>query len=501
MSINDEEWAVISSGSDIEDEQSTTCSNGNEVEKEVVTQDDSIASIRTLKLPTVDSRSSGIKEVEGSSDSKANDINEVDEGSSVDTPDESSESDASEASSVPDESSPINTKIKFFENLSNINESIKQKSNDFYQNFTKIKLTQLSDYINEVKGEGIPETNEVEDVHINEDSDTLLNNLNDDSCSFCKLTFIKSLNFIQSILDEHSDYLYYYGIVISLFIASITYVSLQTPTSQPAPQPQTVWESIIYQDEKFTTTKYYFWKKIETVKTNRFAHYNDVIVKRVGTWLDNDVVLQSMNAWENLKLNSLIGLDSIKVYGFKGYNNMMVYSLKGYDGVIVYVLKSQDTITGTILPNIKHDLYQVGVATRQTFSGLNEINKSWLKSVGVFSKNMATNTQHVSKNIYHYFHQQIELGKIQSWFNSSIYSMNRGMSAINKSLFNSWNTINQIKWKNYFFAMDNQFKSSSNSLRKFVKNPIKVSKVKHDFDNVAVAIYLKMNGLWKLVTN
>lgn len=506
MSINDEEWAVISSSSDIDDEQSTTSSSNGEGDCIIDDNEDPIVagatisaqddSISTLKLPP----------------SKHINDDKIDEVSSIDTPDEGSESEELLSNSL--ESSPIISKIRFFENLSSFNKSIKQKSNKFYDNLTGMKLNQFSYY---TEDDNIPQIDPITKGHSNRD--------NSKPDNFYSATWGQCSKYIHSLLSEHSDYLYYYGIVLSLIIGYISYHSLSKFTFM---QQQTylqkydqnnhnhhqvpkILESLIYQDENLLTTKYYFWKHVETVKINRFTRYNQLVsnkvhyaMKQSQDWIQSTNTFQFMNSrwlktFENLKLMGLKTSTILKVFGLQLFDNvwfnglkvienLKTNGLKGIDNIKVYGKNWQNMFKRNI-SMITHDIAHIDKS--QIVYKIGQYEKSWLNSISHY--NRVTNAK------VHRFFQTLNpkfinsfCERFQGWVSSS-------KKLVGNRLPDSWMLAHPISWKTWFRFNSNQMNSTASSFTNFFKPQVNVFKIKHDFDRIAVNIYFKMNEIWNYV--
>ncbi|KAI5962156.1 uncharacterized protein KGF55_003232 [Candida pseudojiufengensis] len=155
----DEDWSIISSSSDFDDERSTTSSTDQQYKNnfDPIQEGEDNEGINhsknltdsfdqsILKVPKLIAGQKDHQFIKQSSISSSPRINSV---SSIS--DSITSSNSNSASALNEElSNSINvgSKIKFFENLNNFNESIKQKSNEFYSNFAKIKIDQLNKYI------------------------------------------------------------------------------------------------------------------------------------------------------------------------------------------------------------------------------------------------------------------------------------------------------------------------------------------------------------------
>ncbi|KAK6204907.1 uncharacterized protein RJT21DRAFT_117382 [Scheffersomyces amazonensis] len=315
-SINDEDWSIISSSSDIDDDRSTTSEdltverdplnlsiNLNQVDQSA--NNGFAAMSNNFKIPVVRSSTTSRSGSTSTNNTNTN-TNNKDRNDSIVTintvkandvilskpeySDTSSDYDGDVTNSdvSSDESShsspiiqptlfgtySINNRIKFYENLSKFNESIKQSSNKFYSNYAKSKFQQWNDYIidstdslansnpnsksnaNEPsdQGENLEDTIELikhyetlnqkiesssSDI---EPSTSSINSefpsqpLPVDSTSFYLFNkkyvqplLLNTLQLIQGFMENNSDYLYYYifgGILIALIPAfySLTFI-------------------------------------------------------------------------------------------------------------------------------------------------------------------------------------------------------------------------------------------------------------------------------------
>jgi hypothetical protein len=289
-----EDWAIISSGSDLDDESN----NDRLLEVDSIHLDfdteppdpsyprDSVSSITTFMLPKVDDS------YKLDDDSCPNPEPTIESSKcSVDL--SNLEPDCTSLQLLPNEndipiSLPISSKIKFYENLSNLNESIKQKSDNFYQNFAKDRLDQLNSY---VIRDQIPDNNDVDRI-VDEDIVVVRNDVLDPKSSLCTLkkafVYQPIWSFLK-FLENHSRYLFYYAIVVCAIVASAAiygapYFMINKRKSTPLDKVFQVWDKMMYEDST-TSAKMYFWRQRKP-KPNRILKYAQLlevfIVKRTG---------------------------------------------------------------------------------------------------------------------------------------------------------------------------------------------------------------------------
>ncbi|KAI5954381.1 hypothetical protein KGF54_002156 [Candida jiufengensis] len=299
----DEDWSIISSSSDFDDERSTTSSTDHQYkvnlnldqgggDKEIKKTDlKNSINQSILKVPNLIATEDD-QNIELSTSSP-----QILNSSSIPESNTSSNSILSD-----DLSNSINvgSRIKFFENLNDFNESIKQKSNDFYSNFAKIKIDQLNRYIydqhssindsaaddnkdseqqpTDVKKEkklSVDETDLDDTIELVKSIDkyqeikVLQNNSKkedlktidkpqEDSKNIRKPLGAKFLSAIENFLESNSDYLYYYlfvfvvGLIPTIYLVN-NYINQPLPTTivkSPTLNDKIInyWNNLVYEE-------------------------------------------------------------------------------------------------------------------------------------------------------------------------------------------------------------------------------------------------------------
>lgn len=246
---NDEDWAIISSSSDMEDEQSTGSSISGDRKRASVDHDNNLSSVATLKLPVMKPTNESTKDANAQHDQK---------GPETVTEPESDDK-------------RIDRVINFYEDLSlkteRLNNSIKQRSNDLYNSVAKLKLDQFNRFISSndtaeaVDGEVSSLEQDGNGEVVKDESDLKAPHnecmIKKTSSYYVNMFF----NDLQDFLDDNSEYLIYYfatGIIgmISLIglYYNINWISLLYKP-QPVAAPSMITTSLSYVDD--TTLK---WK-------------------------------------------------------------------------------------------------------------------------------------------------------------------------------------------------------------------------------------------------
>ncbi|KAK6462136.1 hypothetical protein DFJ63DRAFT_144313 [Scheffersomyces coipomensis] len=205
----DEDWSIISSSSDVDDDRSTV---SDDIDREhdplnlvennhhnniaAVTPDFTNSSVSSFngsfRLPNStttpmitpsESDKQSIKKNSVSTIIAVADVPPIaavidDDKSKVVTSNKSSSSSTTTTTTTTTSTKNIGNKIKFYENLSKINESIKQSSNQFYSSYAKSKIQEWNDYI-------IESTDSLNNIKLTSTTTTTNNiippSLNDDS--------------------------------------------------------------------------------------------------------------------------------------------------------------------------------------------------------------------------------------------------------------------------------------------------------------------------------
>ncbi|KAI5969617.1 hypothetical protein CANMA_001280 [Candida margitis] len=334
----DEDWSIISSSSDFDDERSTTSSDGKPLNTgadnhlETSDIDSSIFQVPKL-IPGLGEEEEGEEEVvllsgNGLTTSKGKGT----DGSERE-PSEYSPLSFSSGSQLDDsvseelaKSANVGSKIKFFENMSMFNESIKQRSSEFYSNYAKDKIDQLNRYVNEQNRNVVLESTENGDksqegrasgsggdaassLEVDTDLETTVelqaqddtkpqqlpsaasnaeptipaDYISSKNTSSFKVRVVKA---VQDFLDSHSEYLYYYLFAIVVGIIPAAYV-IHHMVSPKEPEPVTAyetlshyWDNFVY--EKTPASSNFFAFGHKKLKVNRFVKY----AKQVRTSLE-----------------------------------------------------------------------------------------------------------------------------------------------------------------------------------------------------------------------
>lgn len=312
---NDEDWSIISSSSDMDDDHSTSSSvigNNRNLSPE---QDKTVSSVGTLKLPIITPDcDAGVKYEAPKSPEKPK-VEPIVE-------------DSPQA-----EDRNIDNVIKFYENLSirtgKWNDTIKQKSSDFYQNVAKLRLEQFGKLISSKDAVDVMSNNKGEtmdmdsegDIDITEDivNATLEASLYDeherktsDNC------IVLSFECLQEFLEDNSEYMFYYFVTSILGVTSligfyninwntVLYSQKQSPTTSivttslsyienASVRCKAYLEELFYEDS-YPTSRYFGLYQITPAKTIKFS-------KKLELWKKHDLV--KVNGWlHNLKQNGI----------------------------------------------------------------------------------------------------------------------------------------------------------------------------------------------------
>ena len=317
----EEDWSVISSSSDIDDDRSTTSSrdyrndplNLEDIEPEspnsltfkgssTYSYSES-PSIATLRLPLISSGSHGRK-TEFSEKTKPTESDVVSITSGEETPSRRSEN--GDESETPVESSC---------NLSGtckLNNAFKQKSNQFYANYAKIKLQQLNDYVANTKKEDLELTVEgLEPLKPLPTLEPVESLLQAQLKSKVQKVVLYCINQIQIAMESNSDYLIYY---LFCYIALLSGLAVSVSYLSQATKPQGTWDAVtlfmdkyLYEEQKEVLYLFFAKKK----KVNKlFKISNQVgnnVVSRSLLWYQETFPMVNevaSNAWKNCRIIS-----------------------------------------------------------------------------------------------------------------------------------------------------------------------------------------------------
>ena len=314
----DEDWSIISSSSDldIDDEQSTTSSQDY---PQLIINNSTDLSILKVPEQHIPQTSSETPITTTKKHHQEGNSNLENSQTTISTPSESEsdlelelESDSnsilsggsnnnnSNNSNNNDNSLNVGSKIRFFENLTQLNDSIKQKSNQFYYDFAKIHLDNYIDdqqyRQEEEEEEGLEENlddtielfsnvepvsnkknaNDVIDSSLSTTKSIQVNDLilkhdnnNNNSTNFVvnksKPILVRAVQKLQIFLDHHSDYLYYYmmaAIVLGIIpvIYSVKYILVPKQVVDKPPMTtfdklNQIWDHLLYEEEQEIITK------------------------------------------------------------------------------------------------------------------------------------------------------------------------------------------------------------------------------------------------------
>jgi len=554
-----EDWAIISSSSDLDDESHNDRLlevDSIHLEFDTETCDpsyprDSVSSITTFKLPRVDDSN---KVDDGSSSNNNIESNIESSKCSVDQsdlePDFPSSQSLPNDNDIPVSQSPISSKIKFYENLSSLNESIKQKSDDFYQNFAKYKLDQLNNYISR---DQIAYNNDVD--HSGND-DTVIVSADilapKTSVSAFQQVFVSHpVRFFLRFLENHSKYLYYYAFVVCAIVASAAVYGMPSfivnkKESTTLDKIYDVWDKMMYEDST-PSAKIYFWRQGKP-KTNRILKYSQLlevlIIERTGTLKGRvlDYYDSIRDILEDFTISDKLNLyvQTSKQYGEyyvefsnRFYRNFEAEFLKPFkEESIANLHKVSDfEFLRENFRSLWNKTYSYSDDTLKQFNvilqqGLNkstgyfEIAKFYAAS-GVNSLRRNGNTGLNKVNAI----RQQEMKEFLSWLNST---MSESKQQIEQVLI----TIDQVEeptlnaWKqNYgeLVTYINTFKENLDSVSIFTAKKIKdvyndvynnltsfmnseqlktnIANGKHHLDTVAIKIYRQSKTIWNSLIN
>ena len=302
---NDEDWSIISSSSDMDDDQSTGSSALGNSKELSLDQDKEVSSVGTLKLPVI-----------------APDFETTSKSETIKSPKKPIVEPIIDDSSQY-EDRHIDNVIRFYENLSfrtgKWNDSIKQKSSEFYQNVAKLRLEQFNKFISskdaidaasnkadEDNGDkGDVEASDVVNVDLAEAQP------DENNGRKCKANCVYlKFDGLQDFMDDNSEYLFYYFVSSILGVASLIGLyyninwnsvlcyrkQLPTPSvfmttlsyfDKTAVKCKTYLEDLFYEDS-YPTSKYFGLYQVTPSKTIKFS-------KKMNLWKEYD--LARLNDW------------------------------------------------------------------------------------------------------------------------------------------------------------------------------------------------------------
>ena len=332
----EEDWSVISSSSDIDDDRSTTSSrdyrndplNLEDIEPESLnslTFNSSSAysysespSIATLRLPLISSGSHGRKtEFSGKSkptvsdttksdsehgDSRISDVVSITSGE--ETPSRRSEN-------GDDTENPAKSACYLF-GICQFNNSFKQKSNQFYANYAKIKLQQLNDYVANTKKEDLELTVEgLEPLQPLPTLEPVESLLQAQLKAKVQKVLLYCINQIQSAMESNSDYLIYY---LFCYVALLSGLAVSVSYLSQSTKPQGTWDAVtvfmdkyLYEEQK-EVLYLFFAKKTKVNKLFKISNQvGNSVVSRSLQWYQKTSPMvneAARNTWKNFRIIS-----------------------------------------------------------------------------------------------------------------------------------------------------------------------------------------------------
>ncbi|EGW32566.1 uncharacterized protein SPAPADRAFT_61636 [Spathaspora passalidarum NRRL Y-27907] len=406
LSPHEEDWSIISSCSDNEDDPSTAGFPDQDLDYSLSLSDriktnhvsDSVSN-SILQVPELITSTESSKATVKINESEIHDYVESreDDDAAVATDAEIVEDDESQF--TPSSSSDIKSqisigsdqyinvapKINFYENLSKFNDSIKQKSNEFYSNYAKVKMDQLNNYLADQhpeeihEGEIDPTLNQSELKIEAEDSPGFESSAVSTPSStpvapptivlpYWKRCLLRGIDYVKDVLDCNSDYLYYYFVGITIGIFSLGFGVRYLWPAPVIDHPMTTmekvnqfWDSIIYEEEVIPGNIFSFSKKKQ--KINKWVKYSsefeisvfdatDKIFKNVWDkksfrefsirmnefYISTNHTLYPLvaKAWENAKVMRQEARDNLEEWGKVGFENLDKYSRIGIGNLDKY---------------------------------------------------------------------------------------------------------------------------------------------------------------------
>mmetsp|Transcript_1526 Transcript_1526/g.1647 ORF Transcript_1526/g.1647 Transcript_1526/m.1647 type:complete len:418 (+) Transcript_1526:58-1311(+) len=317
---NDEDWSIISSSSDMDDDQSTGSSALGSSKELSLDQDKEVSSVGTLKLPVISPDIETTNRIEATKSPKKPIVEPIIEDTSR------------------NEDRHIDNVIRFYENLSfktgKWNDSIKQKSSQFYQNVAKLRFEQFNKFISskdsiDTASDKTSDNNDVNGgvgaldiVDIAEAQSDLKDDRNcEPNCSYLKLATL------QDFMEENSEYLFYYFVssILGVFSLLGLYYNVNWNSilgyqkQQPTPSVLTTTlsyfdktafkfrnylEDLFYEDS-YPTSKYFGLYQVAPSKTIKFSKKMNIwkeydaarIIEYLNVTKDNGIV--NFKAWCN----------------------------------------------------------------------------------------------------------------------------------------------------------------------------------------------------------
>ncbi|CUM49534.1 unnamed protein product [Debaryomyces tyrocola] len=301
---NDEDWSIISSSSDMDDDQSTGSSVLGSSKELSLDQDKEVSSVGTLKLPIIAPDFETTSKNEATKSPKKPIVEPIIDDSSQ------------------NEDRHIDNVIKFYENLSfrtgKWNDSIKQKSSEFYQNVAKLRLEQFNKFISSKDAIDVASNKAEEDNGDKADVETDIVDLDpaeaqpdENNGRKCRANCVY-LKFegLQDFMEDNSEYLFYYFVSSILGVVSLIGLyykinwnsvlcyrkQLPTPSifmttlsyfDKTAFKFKTYLEDLFYEDS-YPTSKYFGLYQVTPSKTIKFS-------KKMNLWKEYDFA--RLNEW------------------------------------------------------------------------------------------------------------------------------------------------------------------------------------------------------------
>lgn len=327
----EEDWSVISSSSDIDDDRSTTSSrdyrndplNLEDIEPESLNSltfngsstysYSESPSIATLRLPLISSGSHGRKtEFSGKSkptesdgehgDSRISDVVSITSGE--ETPSRRSEN-------GDDTENPGKSACYLF-GICQFNNSFKQKSNQFYANYAKIKLQQLNDYVANTKKEDLELTVEgLEPLQPLPTLEPVESLLQAQLKAKVQKVLLYCINQIQSAMESNSDYLIYY---LFCYVALLSGLAVSVSYLSQSTKPQGTWDAVtvfmdkyLYEEQK-EVLYLFFAKKKKVNKLFKISNQvgNSVVSRSLLWYQETSPMVNEVarNTWKNSRIIS-----------------------------------------------------------------------------------------------------------------------------------------------------------------------------------------------------
>ncbi|KAG7662768.1 uncharacterized protein J8A68_003691 [[Candida] subhashii] len=478
----DEDWAVISSCSEIEEECASPANETNTLDDSVATQlqmsedklGESSVAYSILKLPEIKTDGSYLhnsdENCEPPMSPPKEDISNKKEpfpGSPVtpSSPISANPSDIKSISSINSVAPEIGEKISFFENLSRFNPLISQKSDDFNANYAEEKMERIKTYISD-QHEQLKETptdenatssaNETPSEHyvyaISDDSKTTPSvtpiSSRPQKVMKRKKVLIECLEQLELFLERNSDFLYYYlfGFVVSIIALGygLNYYlytkAEQAPTTSLDLLSQ-FWDNMLYEKQASNRGLFSFAKaETKVSRLNKLSHMFEQRVEIYGASFANKApVLQRFVTKKFLDFKDLgqIGISRLDAMGkqaLKAYSrieniNIGKFSKVGYTAIGSYFATGWD----------KLDKYsRLGLNSSDKYSRLGWNNMSKYCTIG--------------------------------WNNLNIYGI-KGLNNLEKYGKNSWGNVDRyakLGWEN----VDRYGKLGWHSLNKYGKHGV-----------------------------